>query len=65
MSGEEPVSHSGSPGVPRPSEAFSAYCNAEFDRRRNSGETFDEATYREAMQLALSKIERLEEEGYA
>lgn len=65
MSGEEQVKQSGALAVPRPSEAFSAYCNAEFDRRRNSGEAFDEATYREAMQLALRKIERLEEEGYA
>ncbi len=65
MSGEEQVNHSGTSGIPRPSEAFSAYCNAEFDRRRNSDEPFDEATYHEAMQLTLRKIRQLEEEGYA
>lgn len=65
MSGEDQISQSGAVGVPRPSEAFSAYCNAEFDRRRNSGEPFDEATYHEAMQLTLRKILQLEEEGYA
>ncbi|WP_428623836.1 nodulation protein E [Sedimenticola sp.] len=65
MSGEEQHDQSGPVRVPRPSEAFSAYCNAEFDRRRNSGEAFDEAAYREAMQLTLQKIRQLEEEGYA
>ncbi|WP_428607810.1 nodulation protein E [Sedimenticola sp.] len=65
MSGEEQRDQSGPVRVPRPSEAFSAYCNAEFDRRRNSGEAFDEAAYREAMQLTLQKIRQLEEEGYA
>lgn len=65
MSGEEQINQSGPIGVPRPSEAFSAHCEAEFERRRNSGEPFDEATYHEAMALALRKIRQLEEEGYA
>lgn len=65
MSGEEQANPSGPIRVPRPSEAFAAYCDNEFDRRRNSDEGFDEASYREAMQLALAKIRRLEEEGYA
>lgn len=65
MSGEEQISQTGPIRVPRPSEAFSAYCNAEFERRRNSDEPFDEATYHEAMQLTLRKIRQLEEEGYA
>jgi hypothetical protein len=65
MSGEEQVNHSGSSVDTGPSEAFIAYCNAEFDRRRNSDEPFDEAAYREAMELTLHKIRALEEEGYA
>jgi len=65
MSGEEQISTVEPIRVRRPSEAFSAYCEAEFERRRNSGESFDEATYSEAMKLALRKIRQLEEEGYA
>lgn len=65
MSGEEQISPVEPLQVRRPSEVFSAYCEAEFERRRNSGESFDEATYSEAMQLALRKIRQLEEEGYA
>ena len=42
-----------------PVEEFSAYCEGEFERRRNSGEPFDEAGYREAMQAALHKLRRL------
>ena len=41
-----------------PVEEFSAYCEGEFERRRNSGETFDEEGYREAMQLALNKLRK-------
>ncbi|MEJ1296614.1 MAG: nodulation protein E [Candidatus Sedimenticola sp. (ex Thyasira tokunagai)] len=48
-----------------PSEDFSAYCDAEFERRKNSGETFNEADYREAMEMVLVKLRAMEEEGYA
>jgi hypothetical protein len=47
------------------SEEFVAYCNAEFERRRNSGEEFDEAAYKEAMEMALVRLRQLEEEGLA
>ncbi len=42
-----------------PVEEFSAYCEGEFERRRNTGEPFDEEGYREAMQLALHKLQKL------
>jgi hypothetical protein len=41
-------------------EEFSAYCEGEFERRRNSGETFDEEGYRDSMQLVLQKLRKLE-----
>ncbi|WP_456378414.1 hypothetical protein [Thiolapillus sp.] len=47
------------------SEEFVAYCTAEFERRRNSGEEFDEAVYREAMEMTLTRLRQLEEEGLA
>lgn len=46
-----------------PSQAFEDYCNAEFERRRNSGDEFDEASYQVAMEMALTKLRILEDEG--
>jgi hypothetical protein len=51
------------PGVRKPSEEFSAFCEAEFERRLNSGEGFDEARYRKAMAMVLDRLVRLEQEG--
>ena len=48
-----------------PSEEFRAYCEAEFERRLNSGDGFDEAHYRAAMEMAADKLRRLETEGAA
>jgi len=50
---------------PPPSEDFAAYCKAEFERRLNSGSEFDEAAYREAMDMAMKKLVLFEEEGLA
>ncbi len=47
------------------SRDFAAYCEAEFERRRNSETEFDEAAYREAMEMTLRRLQLLEEEGYA
>jgi len=65
MSGEEQLNPPVTLSVTSPSQAFANYCMAEFERRRNSGEAFDEPAYRDAMNLALEKIRALEEEGYA
>lgn len=65
MAGESVKSPLDTPELESPSEKFSAYCEAEFERRRNSGEAFDEADYREAMEMVLVKLRALEEEGYA
>lgn len=48
-----------------PSEEFAAYCNAEFERRLNSGDEYDAAGYREAMEMVMKKLILLEEEGLA
>lgn len=52
-------------GIKRPSEEFIAYCEAEFERRLNSGDDFDEAPYRKAMTMVLDRLTRLEEESRA
>lgn len=50
-------------GIKKPSEEFVAYCEAEFERRLNSGEAFNETQYRKAMAMVLDRLTRLEEEG--
>ena len=61
-SGNKPLQGSDLAG---PSRDFSSYCEAEFERRKNSGEAFDEAAYREAMEMTLRRLQALEDEGYA
>ena len=65
MSGPEPEQEQDSTAIKTPSQDFAAYCEAEFERRLNSGEDFDEQRYREAMQLVMGKLQRLEDEGEA
>lgn len=48
-----------------PSEEFAVYCEVEFERRLNSGEDFDIAGYREAMEQVMTKLKLLETEGKA
>lgn len=49
--------------IKKPSEEFAAYCEAEFERRLNSGEAFDETAYRSAMRMVLDRLSKLEVEG--
>ncbi len=48
-----------------PAAEFAAWCEAEFERRRNTGGDFDESHYRKAMQMVVERLQRLEEEGRA
>jgi len=48
-----------------PSEEFAVYCEVEFERRQNSGDDFDEAAYREAMEMVMTKLKLLETEAEA
>ena len=48
-----------------PAEEFALYCEAEFERRLNSGEDFDLTAYREAMEQVITKLKLLEKEGLA
>ncbi|MCB1723806.1 MAG: hypothetical protein KDJ39_08940 [Gammaproteobacteria bacterium] len=54
-----------SAAVKTPSDEFKAYCEAEFERRLNSGESFDEPLYRKAMAMVLDRLDRLQQEGRA
>lgn len=46
----------------RPSASFRRFCESELERRRNSGEEFDEVSFLEAMHLTLNRLEMLEDE---
>ena len=50
---EKPLSHSELHG---PARVFAEFCDAEFERRRNSDESFDEEGYLEAMDIVLRKL---------
>ena len=43
---------------------FIAYCNAERERRLNSGEAFDQQAFDAAVELVLRKLHALAEEGW-
>jgi len=45
-----------------PSQEFSAYCDSELERRVNSGKGFDEHQFKKAMELVMTKLEKLEQE---
>jgi len=51
------------PGLMTTSEDFAAFCEAEFERRLNAGEDFDERAYRRAMELVIERLVRLEQMG--
>ncbi len=44
---------------------FLAYCNAERERRLNSGEAFDQQAFDEAVEIVLRKLSALAEEGWS
>jgi len=39
-----------------PARDFAEFCEAEFERRRNSDAPFDEESYREARDMVLSRL---------
>ena len=43
---------------------FLTYCNAECERRLNSGEEFDQQGFDEAVEIVLRKLRALAEEGW-
>jgi hypothetical protein len=43
---------------------FIAYCDTERERRRNSGEPFDEERFAQALELVLAKLRVLADEGW-
>ena len=50
-------------GPKGPAEKFMSYCLAEFERRKNMGDQFDESAYREAMEMTVRRLRAFEEDG--
>ncbi|HIP53706.1 MAG TPA: hypothetical protein EYH03_06830 [Chromatiales bacterium] len=48
-----------------PIQDFQTYCEIERERRRNSGEEFDEELFDEAVELVVRRLEMMEERGRA
>lgn len=61
MSTEQQMKPLSGAECPGPREAFTDYCEAEFENRRNTGEPFEEQDYREAMEMVLRSLRTLEE----
>ena len=51
-------------GLGTSAEEFLAYCNAERERRLNSGEPFDQESFELAVQMVLDKLSVLADEGW-
>lgn len=63
MAGESEDSPLDTPEPAGPAQDFAAFCDEERERRRNSGEPFDEERFDEAVDLVLRKLQALAEEG--
>lgn len=48
-----------------PVKDFEAFCKTELDRRRNTGEAFDETLFEDAVDLVIRRLKALEERGQA
>lgn len=51
--------------ITKPSTGFGNFCLEELERRRNSGEEFDEQAFIEAMELTVARLVVLEDEEQA
>jgi hypothetical protein len=51
-------------GLGASAREFLDYCEAERERRRNSGESFDEAAFDQAVEMVLGKLRMLADEGW-
>jgi len=65
MSQDDTLPIVGAAEVPPSAVEFFAYCEAERERLRNTGQPFDEAFFNAAVDLALRKFQALEERGSA
>jgi hypothetical protein len=63
MSQDDTLPAVGAAEVPPSALEFFAFCEAERDRLRNTGQAFDESLFDAAVDLALRKFKVIEERG--
>lgn len=63
MTSETSIKPLSTSDLSKPSSGFTRYCEQELERRRNTGEDFDEAAFLEAMELTIARLQMLEDEG--
>lgn len=64
MSLSEQTTEQAVEGLGASAQEFLAYCNAERERRLNSGEAFDPAAFDQAIAMVLNKLRVLADEGW-
>jgi hypothetical protein len=65
MSMSEQTNSQAVEGLGASAQDFLAYCNAERERRLNSGEAFDEEAFDQAIEMVLNKLRVLADEGWS
>ncbi|MCU7932868.1 MAG: nodulation protein E [Candidatus Thiodiazotropha sp. (ex Codakia rugifera)] len=65
MSSSEQTTHQENLSLGASAQEFLDYCAAERERRLNSGEAFDEETFDQAIEMVMSKLKVLADEGWS
>ncbi|MCU7891250.1 MAG: nodulation protein E [Candidatus Thiodiazotropha sp. (ex Ustalcina ferruginea)] len=65
MSSSERTTHQENLSLGASAQEFLDYCAAERERRLNSGEAFDEEAFDQAIEMVMSKLKVLADEGWS
>ncbi|MCU7874044.1 MAG: nodulation protein E [Candidatus Thiodiazotropha sp. (ex Lucinoma borealis)] len=65
MSSSEQTTHQENLSLGASAQEFLDYCTAERERRLNSGEAFDEEAFDQAIEMVMSKLKVLADEGWS
>ncbi|MCU7804459.1 MAG: nodulation protein E [Candidatus Thiodiazotropha sp. (ex Lucinoma kastoroae)] len=65
MSSSEQTTHQENLSLGASAQEFLDYCAAERERRLNSGEAFDEEAFDQAIEMVMSKLKVLADEGWS
>lgn len=65
MSSSEQTTHQDNLSLGASAQEFLDYCAAERERRLNSGEAFDEEAFDQAIEMVMSKLKVLADEGWS
>jgi hypothetical protein len=65
MSSSDQTTHQENLSLGVSAQEFLDYCTAEKERRLNSGESFDEETFDQAIEMVVKKLRVLADEGWS